>query len=571
MDITGKRVMVLGGWGLVGTAICRRLFQEKPAGVIVASLQRHEAEAACKIYQSEAPEIKFQPIWGDIFLRHDLRERGREDILSDPPTRRRVMLDSIEKLSDEILESSTIYKFVEKHRPHLVIDCVNSATGLAYQDSFTGSARVLHELDAAREKKELTSALQSEIERFLSCLTIPQLVRHIEILKNTLSRFSVQSYLKIGTTGTGGMGLNIPYTHSEERPSRVLMAKSAVGGAQSLLLMLLGRTPGEPAVKEIKPAAAIAWKQIAYGPVTRGGKPVEMVDCSPDQPVTLGKTFHTSMPEVGTPGNDVLKSVYIDTGENGIFSYGEFYALSSIGQMEFVTPEEIADYALMEIKGGSSGYDIISALDASVLGPTYRAGAMRESALKTMRELQEKHGVESVAFELLGPPRLSKLLYEVYLLQKTCGSLSSVLKSSPKELSRNVELYLRREKNVRSQIISIGIPILLSDGKSMLRGPQVKIPASKVKGEFPITSEKIDEWADAGWVDLREKNFDIWQQRLQELKAELEAIPVGDTSSAYHWNHFYWGDDHQMLDPGKIVGWLFVRKEGEVGGMRIKR
>jgi len=128
------------------------------------------------------------------------------------------MLDCIETLSDEILENSTIYKFVEKYRPHLVIDCVNSATGLAYQDSFTGSARVLGELDAACEKKELTLALQSEIERFLSCLTIPQLVRHIEILKNTLSRFSVQSYLKIGTTGTGGMGLNIPYTHSEERP-----------------------------------------------------------------------------------------------------------------------------------------------------------------------------------------------------------------------------------------------------------------------------------------------------------------------------------------------------------------
>jgi hypothetical protein len=563
--------MVLGGWGLVGSSICRRLYREKPAGIVVGSLLRQEAEAACKIYQAEAPEIEFLPTWGDIFLRYDLRERGREEILSDPQMRRRVMLDCIEKLSDEILESSTIFRLVKKYQPHLIIDCVNSATGLAYQDSFTGSARVLRELDEARQKKALTDALQSEIERFLSCLTIPQLIRHIEILKNTLSRFSVQFYLKIGTTGTGGMGLNIPYTHSEERPSRVLMAKSAVGGAQSLLLMLLGRTPGEPAVKEIKPAAAIAWKQIAYGPVMRGGKPVEIVDCPPDQAVALEETFHTHLPQIGVPGNDIFKSVYIDTGENGIFSYGEFYALSSIGQMEFVTPEEIADYAIMEIMGASSGYDVISALDASVLGPTYRAGAMRESALKTMRELQEKHGIESVAFELLGPPRLSKLLYEVYLLQKTCGSLSSMLKSSAKELSRKVEMYVGREKTVRSQIISIGIPILLPDGKTILRGPQVKIPASKVKGEFTITPEKIDEWADAGWVDLREKNFEVWQQRLRELKAELEAIPVGDTSSAYHWNHHYWGDDHQILDPGKIVGWIFVRKEGEVGGMRIKR
>ena len=43
----------------------------------------------------------------------------------------------------------------------------------------------------------------------------------------------------MGTTGTGGMGLNIPYTHSEERPSRVLLSKSAMAGAQSMLLFLM--------------------------------------------------------------------------------------------------------------------------------------------------------------------------------------------------------------------------------------------------------------------------------------------------------------------------------------------
>lgn len=571
MDVTGKKVMVWGGWGLVGSAICRRLFREKPERIIVASLKKEEAEEACRIYAQESPDIEFHPEWGDIFVRFSLRENPREAILSDAQMRRQLMLDCIEKLSEEILTESTIYKFVEKNRPHLIIDCVNSATGLAYQDAFSGSARVLRVLETAQQKGRLTESLQIEIERFLSCLAIPQLVRHIEILKNTLSRFKVQSYVKIGTTGTGGMGLNIPYTHSEERPSRVLMAKSAVGGAQSLLLMLLGRTPDEPAVKEIKPAAAIAWKQIAYGPITKGGKPIEIFDCPPNQAVPLDDVFYSRLPEQGVRTNEVLKSVYIDTGENGIFSYGEFYALSSIGQMEFVTPEEIADYSLMEIKGATSGYDIISALDASVLGPTYRAGAMRSSALKTMQDLQEKHGVESVGFELLGPPRLSKLLWEVHLLKKVCGSLSAALKSTPKELSKKVELFISRDKAVRSQILSIGIPILLSNGKSLLRGPEVKIPASKVNDKFKITPEKIDEWADAGWVDLREKNFAVWKERLKELKAEIDSIPSSETSSAYHWNHFYWGDDHTILEPGKIVGWIFVRKEGESGGMRIKR
>jgi hypothetical protein len=196
---------------------------------------------------------------------------------------------------------------------------------------------------------------------------------------------------------------------------------------------------------------------------------------------------------------------------------------------------------------------------------------MQEGALQLMRELQEKHRTESVAFELLGPPRLSKLLYEVHLLGKACGSLSAVLKCTPRELSEAVEAFIRKDRTIRSQILSIGIPILLPDGKSLLRGPEIKIPASKVKGEFAVTAEKVDEWADAGWVDLREKNFAQWQKRLTDLKAEIEAIPADDTSSAHHWQRDYWGDDHHILDPGKIVAWVFTRREGEFGGMRIKR
>lgn len=563
--------MMLGGWGLVGSAICHRLYQENPGKIIVASLLAHEAEEACEAFSKEAPQIGFIPESGDIFVRDEFRHIHREELLKDPKKRHRLMLDSIGKLDEEILTESTLYKMVEKHRPHLIIDCVNSATGLAYQDTFTGSAKVLREMDEARVSDRLTEALQEEIERLLSCLPVPQLIRHIEILKCVLSRFKVQSYLKIGTTGTGGMGLNIPYTHSEERPSRVLMAKSAMGGAQSLLLMLLGRTPGDTAVGEIKPAAAIAWKGIGYGPIKKGGKPISIVDCPPERAVKLSNAFERVMPDQGVQTRQILESVYIDTGENGIFSYGEFYALSSIGQMEYVTPEEIADYSIMEIKGSSSGYNIISALDASVLGPTYRAGALRDSALQIMRDLQKKHRTESIAFELLGPPRLSKLLYEVYLLQKVCGSLSAVIKSSPRELSESVEAYLSKEQGIRSQILSIGIPILLGDGQSLLRGPEVKIPASKVDSRLDITQERIDEWTEAGWIDLREKNFSQWQERLRELKAEIDSLPTDETSSTYHWHQAYWGQDRDILEPGKVVAWVFVRKEGELGGARIKR
>ena len=62
-------------------------------------------------------------------------------------------------------------------------------------------------------------ALREDVERLLCALSVPQLVLHTRILERALRESGARLYLKIGTTGTGGMGLNIPYTHGEERPT----------------------------------------------------------------------------------------------------------------------------------------------------------------------------------------------------------------------------------------------------------------------------------------------------------------------------------------------------------------
>ena len=240
---------------------------------------------------------------------------------------------------------------------------------------------------------------------------MPQLIRHVQVLYQAMVKAGTGAYVKIGTSGTGGMGLNIPYTHSEEKPSRVLLSKSALAGAHTLLLFLMARTPGGPITKEIKPAAAIAWKRIGYGEVLRGGRPVPLYD------VDLGgagaaRPGHApsgrSIPPAGRATGETLESVFIDTGENGIFSLEEFTAITTGEQMEFVTPEEIADVVARELLGGNTGHDVINALDNAVMGPTYRAGLMRHWALEKLRALEKEKGVRSVAFENLGPPRLSQ-------------------------------------------------------------------------------------------------------------------------------------------------------------------
>ena len=173
------------------------------------------------------------------------------DIINDEKKRVEHIKDIFFDLDKEMLKRSALYELLTEMKADLVIDCMNTATGIAYLDVYNSTIKALKEI----EQKELT---QTTSEIVMASVYIPQLIRHVQILAAGLTDSNTHMYFKVGTTGTGGMGFNIPYTHSEERPSKVLMAKTAVAGAHTLLLYILARTPNGPIVKEIKPAATIA-------------------------------------------------------------------------------------------------------------------------------------------------------------------------------------------------------------------------------------------------------------------------------------------------------------------------
>jgi len=558
MDIKGKSVLILGGWGLVGYAVARRIIVENPSKIILASLNEWEAKEAVENLIKEFPEYPKEnliPWWGNIFLRQEWKDQNKLDLLKNPEIRKVLIDDIIEELNDEILKAQSLYQLITFYKPSIIIDSINTATGIAYQNIYSVGRDV---------KKAIKSGKVEEIieqsERLLATLYIPQLIRHVQILYKSMEEAKTQIYIKIGTSGTGGMGLNIPYTHSEEKPSRVLLSKSSVAGAHTLLLFLLARTPNAPITKEIKPTAAIAWKKIDFGEIRKGGKPVELYDHNPDLAIELNQVFKIKDEVPLEKTGETLKAVYIDTGENGIFSRAEFDAISSLGQMEYVTPEEIAETVVFEIKGGNTGHDIINALDHATLEPTYRAGYMHNFAIKKMKQLEKEYGVDSVAFEMLGPPRLSKLLYEAQILKILYGSMLNVINQTASDISKKAEELIKNNRVLRSQIISIGIPILLSDGKRLLRGPEIKIPPYRGENELSVTPENIDLWAHDGWVDLREKNFELWIKRFNKIIEETEKIPKEDTSSRFVRDREFW-NNYQEIDIGKIVGWLFIYEE----------
>ncbi len=540
MRIKGKKVLILGGYGLVGSAVCRELLRHAPAEIILHSLRAEEAEEARTGVQAEAGETTISTASGDILGLVEKRRRLDE------------IWAHLRQLEDDLLTDFFLYRLLAERQPDIVIDCVNTATAIAYQDVYATADRLWHHLADGNKDDEAATDL-------LASLYIPRLIRHIQVLYRGMRDAATAVYLKVGTSGTGGMGLNVPYTHSEEKPSRVLLSKSAVAGAHSMLLFLMARTPGAPITKEIKPAAAIAWKSIGYGPVERRGRRLHLIEATPR---AIGETISTHDPEAGRETDEVLTTAFINTGENGIFSLEEFALLTTAEQMEFVTPEEIARALVFEIQGGNTGHDVINALDNAVFGPTYRAGLMRHWALERMTELEAQGDTRSVAFEMLGPPRNSKLLFEAHLLREAFGSSEAVRRSSGAEVSAKLDRLVRERPRLASEILAIGIPILTADGQ-LLRGPTVIIPGNVA--DETVTPEKLEKWVEAGWVDLRAANGERWVQRLRTIEREVGTISESDSSSRHLRGRQFW---HDTIQPGKLVGWILSAEEH---GDRLKR
>ncbi|MGH7443877.1 MAG: short-chain dehydrogenase [Longimicrobiales bacterium] len=549
MEIRGRNVLILGGSGLVGMAVVRELLAHEPAMIVISGLRESDTDAALAELRAEAGAVRIEAEWGDLFLPDAMKDRTRTDVLADADARSAVLDDLFGELSNEVLERSALGSLLLRRKPDIIVDCINTATAFAYQNVFRSAESLRSITRAGRVDIEA-------VERHLATLYLPQLIRHVQLALEGMRRAGTQFYVKIGTAGTGGMGLNIPFTHSEERPSRMLLSKAAVAGAHTLLLYLMARTPGAPAVKEIKPTAAIAWKRIAYGAVRRAGQPIMRSDATRELPVADAFTQHeTAWRSTG----EALEGVFLDAGENGLFSRGEFEVLTALGLMEFITPEEIAVDVVREIRGYATGRDVVAALDASTSGPTYRAGVLREAAIEQMSALEREHGCDAVAYEMLGPPRLSKLLFEVAILQRLFGDLRDVAALDADACAARAHALIEQDGELRTRMLSIGLPILLPDGRSLLRGADVKVAPE------PGQASDDPRLAENGWVDLRPQNWRRWSERARTMVQAIDTAPGARAGSRVDVEP---QSRRSEIRPGSMAAWVFRHEDR---GTRIKR
>lgn len=554
--------LILGGAGLVGLQVCRRIATElSPRRVVVASLLEREAQDAVNQLRKEfGDEIAFLPVWGNLFVPREVANKPRAQVLESREARR-ALLETLYGDFDTAYHANHLVQMIRTHRPQVIVDCVNTATGLSYQDVFDGAARVLD----WTKGEAFDPAGTTDIEHFLLSQSVPQLIRHVRFLHRATTEYRTRVYVKVGTTGTGGMGLNIPYTHSEDKPSQVLLAKTEAAFGHTGLLFLLARTPDAPIVKEVKPAAMIGYRAVKTIKVTdkHGNDRIFAPRSLP-----LAGTLELREDAAGYEQVGQLVTSVVDTGENGVFTRGEFAAITALGQMEYITPEEIASVVVLEIRGANSGNDVISAIDSSVMNPSYKAGLVRNVAMQDLKVAEADAPVPSVALGRLGPPELSKLLFEAQLLKEVYGGLPEVVQDekgkprTPEAVSAALSAHLDRSA-VRRAAPSVGIPILLADGITLLRGPRINIP--QLEGHataVTVDAGSIDAWASKGWVDLRPTNLATWLARVRtviDARSELR-----DMGSAAATIHSYLPTEFEI---GEVVAWIF---NNEMGGFRIK-
>jgi hypothetical protein len=110
-----------------------------------------------------------------------------------------------------------------------------------------------------------------------------------------------------------------------------------------------------------------------------------------------------------------------------------------------------------------------------------------------------------------------------------------------------LEAEIKASAPLRQQILSVGLPILLADGDSMLRGPVVK-----------------SETANQGWIDLTPANMKLWQQRLTDIRAMMnDQINDTDTSSRYdrfHPSLRMWQND-DTFHIGEVAAWVSIYED----------
>jgi len=451
----------------------------------------HELQQGCP------PTVAIAGSAGDIFFSSDLPNDGTDQ---DRRAKADYLLASP---SPAILRQSSIFRLIEAVRPTIIIDTVNAA--------YVTRATAASVLDIARNMRRLDDsnadgappAIAKRVDDIVLGNGPAIIARYVAALELALREFNVGRYVRVSTTGLGGMGFNCPYTHGESNATGVgeaLAQKLATSGALHQLLWNLHHTSGAD-IALVVPAALIGWERVQCGPLKSKGRLVPLSD------FTIAATpGSATIHQASASPSDVLQTVYAPAGDSSHYTIEEMALSTSIGQFEALTKEEVARAVCAAALGDRSN-DLLTFMDKASLGPTYAGAIRRTTLLQEMRDLARARDVVSVASGNFGPA-ISKALFELHFMLgalKDSNPEQHLLAAEASAMANMVERYVLESAPGRSHALSLGHTIILD-----------------ACGLWPSSAPSPgDATHDFAAIDLRADNIAAWQAR---IKAALPAI-----------------------------------------------
>lgn len=248
----------------------------------------------------------------------------------------------------DIFNHCTFNKLIYKYRPEKIINCVNVATIFSRKIS----------------------------------LGYEELINFYLTLYKSLANLSASvHYIQIGTTGSGGLGINIPFTHGDKIESLPIINKAAFAGISTSMLLLLSRSFNKPiTISEIKPGLAIFDSKINQ------------------------QVFDSS------------NLILLNGGESGSYTYNELALLTSY--MGFTTSEYIIKKVISVINGEQidktiSSFDIIYNLNKTIIKSDQEDDRLKNNLLSSMQKAQGQKFI--IATGNLGPPSITADLLLAYI------------------------------------------------------------------------------------------------------------------------------------------------------------
>src|SRR2546428_10538643 len=142
MELRDRTVMILGGSGLVGLAVARRVLAASPRRVVLVALFEEEVQAAAASLEPHRGRAAIAVEWGDVFLPAALAKLGRGTVVASAAHRAVLLHDLLSELTEDALGRSFLAQLLMKYRPDPVVDSSATATALAFHDVRPAASRL---------------------------------------------------------------------------------------------------------------------------------------------------------------------------------------------------------------------------------------------------------------------------------------------------------------------------------------------------------------------------------------------------------------------------------------------